>query len=88
MNIENLSLIKSLEFIYNKDYSRDGLYFKDETTFINYNKELTKQKRLRDVRLLFANSGDIDGSPVVQFSVSAFPVGNLPIVETGKQKKK
>ena len=53
-----------------------------------YLKELTKQKRLRDVRLLFANSGDIDGSPVVQFSVSAFPVGNLPIVETGKQKKK
>jgi Tfp pilus assembly protein PilN len=53
-----------------------------------YLKELTKQKRLRDVRLLFANSGDIEGAPVVQFSITAFPVGNLPIIEIGKVRKK
>lgn len=35
--------------------------------------------RLRAVRLLFANSGTIGQAPVVQFDISAFAVGNLPM---------
>ncbi len=52
-----------------------------------YVQELAKQKRFRDVRLMFANGGDISGVPTVQFSITLFPVGNLPIAETGKKKK-
>lgn len=48
---------------------------------------LTKQSRFRDVKLLFANSSDIEGIPTVQFSITAFPKGNVPILETGKKKK-
>ena len=48
---------------------------------------LSKQKRFRDVRLSYANSGDIGGVATVQFSITAFPVGNLPLIETGKKKK-
>ena len=47
----------------------------------------TKQNRFRDVRLTYANSGDIQGIQTVQFSITAFPVGNLPILEAGKKKK-
>lgn len=53
----------------------------------NYVRALTKQSRLRDVKLLFANSTDIEGTPAVQFSITAFPKGNVPILETGKKKK-
>ena len=49
--------------------------------------ELSKQKRFRDVRLVFANGGDIEGIPTVTFSITAFPVGNIPMVEAGKKKK-
>jgi Tfp pilus assembly protein PilN len=49
--------------------------------------ELGKQPRFRDVRLAYLNSGDIEGVPTVQFSINAFPVGNLPIVDQGKKKK-
>jgi hypothetical protein len=35
--------------------------------------------RFRDVRLVFANSAKIDDQPVVQFSVTARAVGNLPL---------
>ncbi len=48
---------------------------------------LSKQKRFRDVRLSYANSGDINGVPTVQFSITAFPVGNLPLLDSGKKKK-
>ena len=54
------------------------------STFVT---ELSKQNRFRDVRLLYANGGDIAGIPTVQFSITAFPVGNLPILEAGKKKK-
>jgi Tfp pilus assembly protein PilN len=53
-----------------------------------YLDSLTKQKRFRDVRLLFSNRSETEGTSIVQFSITAFPVGNLPIVETGKKKKK
>lgn len=48
---------------------------------------LSKQNRFRDVRLVYANSGDINGVSTVQFSITAFPVGNLPLIDTGKKKK-
>ncbi|MBS1702458.1 MAG: PilN domain-containing protein [Armatimonadetes bacterium] len=46
-----------------------------------------KEQRFRDVKLVFANGGDIEGTPTVQFSMTAFPVGNLPMIEIGKKKK-
>lgn len=53
----------------------------------NYMKALGKEERLRDVKLVFATNAMIDTTPVVQFSISMFPVGNLPILEQQKQKK-
>jgi Tfp pilus assembly protein PilN len=47
----------------------------------NYLKALNQLPRLRDVKLVFANNGLIESTPVVQFSITAFPVGNLPLVE-------
>lgn len=48
---------------------------------------LAKTGRLRDVRLVFSNNAVIDQAPVVQFSISAFPMGNLPIVEKGSKRR-
>jgi Tfp pilus assembly protein PilN len=53
-----------------------------------YVESLAKQSRLRDVRLQFANNGLIESTPVVNFAVSAFPIGNLPLVEKTKGGKK
>jgi hypothetical protein len=39
------------------------------------------EPRFRDVKLLFANNAEIEKSPVVQFSISGFPVGNLPLAD-------
>lgn len=41
--------------------------------------------RFRDVKLLFANNAAIEGRQVVQFSITAHSIGNLPLVE--KKKK-
>lgn len=46
------------------------------TSYVN---ALSAEKRLRDVRLVFANNGTIEQRPVVQFSISGFAVGNLPL---------
>ncbi len=48
---------------------------------------LAKTGRLRDVRLVFSSNAVIDQAPVVQFSISAFPVGNLPLVEKGNKRR-
>jgi Tfp pilus assembly protein PilN len=53
-----------------------------------YYQSLTKEPRLRDVKLIFANNGEIDKVPVVQFSIQAFPVGNLPLVDAKKKGAK
>lgn len=45
---------------------------------------LNGQQRFRDVKLVFANNGEIEDTPVVDFSISAFPVGNLPLAEAKK----
>ncbi|RYG87892.1 hypothetical protein EON77_01475, partial [bacterium] len=40
---------------------------------------LGTQKRFRDVKLSFANVGEIETKPVVNFAITAFPVGNIPL---------
>ena len=50
--------------------------------------KLSSEPRLRNVRLEFANDGSIDLKPVVQFSISAFPVGNVPLVDLTQVKHK
>ncbi len=53
-----------------------------------YLANLEKESRLRDVRLSFANVGKIDDIPVVQFSITGTPVGNLPLAEPERTKKR
>ena len=48
---------------------------------IAFLKNLGSQKRLRDVRLAFAQTGEIEKKPVANFSITAFPVGNVPLEE-------
>lgn len=49
---------------------------------------LSRAPRFRDVRLLFANGSKIDETPVVQFSITATAVGNLPLPEPDKAARK
>ncbi len=44
--------------------------------------------RFRDVKLVFANSAKIEKTPVVQFNMTAFPIGNLSMPEPSKKVKK
>ncbi|MBS1724089.1 MAG: PilN domain-containing protein [Armatimonadetes bacterium] len=46
---------------------------------------LAKSPRFRDTKLVFSNNSKIGATPVVQFSVATFPVGNLPLVEAKKK---
>lgn len=46
-----------------------------------YVDNLSRESRFRDVRLIFANNGKIEDTPVVQFSITAHVIGNLPLVE-------
>ena len=48
---------------------------------------LSGNSRFRDVRLVFANSGKIKETTVVQFNLAATAVGNLPLPEPPKGKK-
>ncbi|MEX2242943.1 MAG: PilN domain-containing protein [Fimbriimonadaceae bacterium] len=51
----------------------------------NYTTSLALENRLRDVQLLFANNAEIEATPVVQFSISAHAIGNLPLVDLKKK---
>jgi len=44
-----------------------------------YLERLSTQTRFRDVKLAFANNGQIEKTNVVQFSISAHVVGNFPL---------
>jgi Tfp pilus assembly protein PilN len=55
----------------------------DVKQFLN---NLEQQSRLRDVKLVFANTGKIEDTPVVQFSITAFPVGNLPLAQPERKR--
>lgn len=48
---------------------------------------LGSSKRFRDVKLLFANGSKIEETQVVQFSVTAVAVGNLPLPTAKKATK-
>lgn len=51
-----------------------------------FEKSLASEPRFRSVQLTFANNAMIDKQPVVQFALTAFPVGNLPLVDADKVK--
>jgi hypothetical protein len=48
---------------------------------------LGRNGRFRDVRLVFSNNATISATQVVQFSITAFPVGNIPLAETSTRRK-
>jgi hypothetical protein len=50
-------------------------------------KKMTAQARFRDVKLVFANNGLIDATPIVQFSVTAHVIGNLPLKDRDINKR-
>lgn len=52
-----------------------------------YQSRLTKEERLRDVRLIFANSALVNETPIVQFSIEAFPIGNLPLADATNRRR-
>ncbi|MFQ3586841.1 MAG: PilN domain-containing protein [Fimbriimonadaceae bacterium] len=52
-----------------------------------YLERLNRTERLRDVRLVFSNNATIEATPVVQFSINAFPIGNLPLLETERRSR-
>lgn len=53
-----------------------------------YVRALESSPRFRDASLQSSNEAKLDEKPVTQFSIQAFPVGNLPIVQTGRTKAK
>jgi Tfp pilus assembly protein PilN len=57
----------------------------DVATYLD---RLNAEARLRDVKLVFANNAKIDETEVVQFSISAFPVGNLPLEEPKSSRRR
>lgn len=61
---------------------------KNGAAVITFVQRLTAEPRLRDVRLVFSTNAMLDETPIVQFSVSAFPVGNLPVNEPTSKKSK
>jgi Tfp pilus assembly protein PilN len=52
-----------------------------------YLRILSGHERFRDVRIVFANNATIGETTVVQFSISMFPVGNLPVIEQGARAR-
>jgi len=50
--------------------------------------KLNASDRFRDVKLSFANDAKIDDVPVSQFALTATAVGNLPLAEPDKKKRK
>jgi hypothetical protein len=47
---------------------------------------LQKEPRLRNVTLVFASTAQIDEKQIVNFSLSAFPIGNVPLVDDAQRK--
>lgn len=50
----------------------------------DYWKKLSGENRLRDVKLVFSNTGTIEKTTVQQFSISAHILGNFPLTEMKK----
>lgn len=53
-----------------------------------YQQALIADPRFRDVTLVFATNSKIEDTPIYQFAISAFPVGNLPLIDPEDTKKK
>jgi hypothetical protein len=49
-------------------------------------KEVGVAPRFRDLNLAFSRNGKIDDTPVKLFSITGFPVGNVPAIDTTKKK--
>lgn len=49
--------------------------------------KLSAMDRFRDVKLAFANNAVIEGTNVVQFSITAHVIGNLPLIPEDKKKR-
>ena len=49
---------------------------------------LAVNERLRDVELQYANDGEIETTPVVQFNLTAHVVGNLPLAEMTRRTRR
>ncbi|RYG28649.1 hypothetical protein EON81_28140 [bacterium] len=47
---------------------------------------LEASPRFRNAKLQFANDAEVAEKPVIQFSIEAFPVGNLPILESANSR--
>jgi Tfp pilus assembly protein PilN len=47
----------------------------------DYSRILATEPRFRNVQLLFSSDATIDNKPVTEFSISAFPKGNLPLID-------
>ena len=45
------------------------------------------ESRFRNVQLIFANNAEIEGTPVVQFAITAHVVGNFPLVDDAGKKR-
>lgn len=53
-----------------------------------YIDQLSSSSRLRDVKLVFSNKNTIGDTTVHQFSISAHLVGNFPLTDPNKDKKR
>ena len=51
-----------------------------------YTHRLSLNERLRNVTFSYAQNAEIEQKPVVQFALTCFPVGNLPLVDATKPK--
>lgn len=54
---------------------------KDSQQVNAFVQQLSADSRFRDVKLSFANSGQVGQVTVTQFSLTAFPIGNLPLTD-------
>jgi len=56
--------------------------------FTAYLQALNSSDRLRNVAMVFTNNAEIQKQPVQQFSLTAFPIGNLPLADPFVKSKK
>jgi hypothetical protein len=55
----------------------------DSDTVAAFVQALAIDPRFRDVKLVFANNGTVENKPVVEFSIQAHVIGNLPVNTSG-----
>lgn len=75
--IENISLEKG------KEFTVRGTAMTSQDV-ANYVTTLSGENRFRNIRLLYSNNANVGHQAVVQFSITGFPVGNLPFIDDSK----